>query len=105
MRVVIVDNSRGEVCDAGCGADWSSAEVIALARQRVRDSFGEGVQLEYLDLAGQPHNAAELKRIVGDRALPLLVIDGQARIAGQFDLRQLLDAISTEAEIKSQNSV
>jgi hypothetical protein len=36
-----------------------------------------------------------------DLSLPLLIIDGQTRISGQFDIRQLIDAINAEVEIKS----
>jgi len=31
--------------------------------------------------------------------LPLLLIDGEPRISGQFDLRQLLDAIEAALEM------
>jgi len=32
--------------------------------------------------------------------LPLLIINGEPRIPGQFDIRLLLDAIDAEIEIK-----
>ena len=105
-QIVIVDNSKGEKCDARCGIDWTSAEFIAIAKRRIKDSFGDKIQLEYLDLA-EPmtdHRISELAQVIRDKKLPLplLVINGQPRISGQFDIRQLMDAISAEMEINPQ---
>ncbi len=105
IQVTIADNPKGEKCDAHCGLDWSSAETISLASEQIKGRFGDRIQLKYLDLS-QPiteHHALELSQQVKDKdlSLPLLVINGQPRISGQFDIRQLLDAIETEVEIKS----
>jgi len=105
IQVTIVDDSTGEKCDAHCGVDWSSAEAISLATKRIKDRFGNSIQLEYLDLAKSitSHHALELSQQVKDKnlSLPLLLIDGQPRISGQFDIRQLLDAIEAEVEIRT----
>ena len=103
IQITIVDDSKVEKCDAHCGVDWSSAEVIALASQRIKDRFGDKIQLEYLDLS-KPiinHRALELSQQVKDKnlSLPLLVLNGQSRISGQFNIRQLVDAIEVEVEI------
>jgi len=104
IQVTIVDDSQGVKCDALCGVDWSSTEAISLATERIKDRFGDRIQLEYLDLS-KPitnHHALELSQQVRDKdlSLPLLVIDGQPRISGQFDIRQLVDAIEVEVEIR-----
>jgi len=104
VQVTIVDDSKGEKCDAHCGVDWSSPQVIALASQRIKDRFGDKIELDYLDLS-KPitnHHTLELNQIAGRKnlPLPLLVINGQPRISGQFDIRLLLDAIEAELEIK-----
>ena len=105
IQVTIVDDSMGGKCDAHCGMDWSSVETVSLAAERVSDRFGDRVQLGYLDLSKPitDHYAVELSQGIKSRnlSLPLLVIDGQPRISGQFDIRQLLDAIDAEVEIKS----
>lgn len=103
IQITIVDDSKIEKCQAHCGMDWSSPEVIALASQRIKDRFGDKIKLQYLDLA-KPianHYASELKQQVSSKKLPLplLVINGKPRISGQFDIRQLLDAIEAEIEI------
>ena len=104
IQVIIADDSRGEKCDAHCGIDWSSPEVIALAGQRIKERFGDKIQLEYLDLSKPITNnhALELHQIISSKnlPLPLLVINGQSRISGQFDIHLLLDAIDAEMEIK-----
>ena len=105
IQITIIDDSKGEKCDAHCGVDWSSAEAIALASQRIKDRFGAKIQLEYLDLSKPMtnHHALELSRRIRNKnlPLPLLLINGESRISGQFDIRQLLDAIDAEIEIKS----
>ena len=104
IQITIVDDSKGEKCDAHCGVDWSSAEAITLAGQRVKDRFGDKVQLEYFDLAKPMTNRVlELKQRIRNKnlSLPVLMIDGKPRISGQFDIRRLLDAIDAEIEIKS----
>ena len=104
IRVTIVDDSQGVKCDALCGVDWSSTEAVALATERIKDRFGDRVQLEYLDLAKPiaSHHALELSQQVRDKdlSLPLLAIDGKPRISGQFDIRQLVNAIEVEVEIR-----
>ena len=106
IQITIIDDSKGEKCDARCGADWSSAEAIALASQRIKDRFGDKIQLEYLDLSKPMANrhALELNQKFRSKnfSLPLLLINGEPRISGQFDIRLLLDALDAEVEIKSQ---
>ena len=102
IQITIIDDSMGEKCDAHCGADWSSAEVLALASQRIKERFGDKIKLQYLDLSRiANHHALELSQRFGNKnlSLPLLVINGQIRISGQFDIRMLLDAIDAEIEI------
>ena len=104
VQITIVDNSKVVECDAHCGAEWASAQTVDLAGQRIKERFGDRVQLEYLDLAESTSDqrALELKqRINGENlSLPLLIIDGEPRISGRFDIRQLLDAIEAELEIR-----
>ena len=105
IQITIVDDSKGEKCYAKCGLDWSSAEVITLASQRIKDRFSEKIELEYLDLSQATTNrhALDLSQEIkgGNLSLPLLTINGQPRISGQFDVRQLLDAIEVEMEMEA----
>jgi disulfide oxidoreductase YuzD len=103
IRVVIIDDSRGEKCDARCGVDWSSKEDMALAEQRIKDRFGGTVRLEYLDLSkpSDSGRASELMSGIRDEGLsfPLLLVNGETRISGRFDIRQLLDVVEAEMEL------
>jgi disulfide oxidoreductase YuzD len=105
IQIIIVDDSQGEKCEARCGVDWSSAEVIALASERIEERFDNKVKLNYLDLSGPMtgQQAVELNQRVRKEnlSLPLLVIDGQTRISGQFDIRMLLNAIDAELETRA----
>ena len=104
IQVIIIDDSKSEECEASCGVDWSSAEPLSLASQRIRDRFGNRVRLEYIDLS-KPMNSQrylDLTQKIKDMPLPLLVIDGESRISGRFDIRMLLDAIEAEIEIRPE---
>ena len=104
MQITVVDNSKGEKCDAHCGLDWSSPEAMDFASQRIKDKFGNKVQLEYIDLAkpNTHRRILELEQQVKAKnlTLPLLMINSQPRISGQFDIRMLLDVIEAELEIE-----
>ena len=50
IKINIVDDTHQQECDAGCGLDWSSTQTIALASQRIKDRFGDKIELAYLDL-------------------------------------------------------
>ena len=103
INIIILDDSTRRVCDADCGEDWSAPEAIALAHQRIKDRFSDKIQLEYVDLSKGTanHHVSEWSQVIRDRNLsvPLLLVNGELRISGQFDIRQLLDAIETEIEI------
>ena len=103
IQITIVDDSNKQGCTAGCGIDWSSEEAISLARQRVEDRFGPDAELKYLDLTRTPvsHDTTEWHKFIKDRNLPLpvLLLNGHPRISGEFDIRQLLDAVEVEMEM------
>ena len=104
IQVTIVYDSKGERCNVDCGVDWSSAEVITLTSQRIKERFDDRVELEYADLSKLGTNHPKLNQSLRNKnqSLPLLVIDGQVRISGQFDIHLLLDAIDAEIEIKQK---
>ena len=106
IQVTIIDDGKSEKCDAHCGLDWSLAENVTLASQRIRDRFGDKIQLERLDLSKPPANrhALDLIQPIKNKrpSFPLLVINGETRISGQFDIRLLLDAIEAELELNHE---
>ena len=101
--ITIINDSCQQECEAECGIDWSSPEAMTLASQRIKDRFGNGVQLTYFDLSKQVanHDALEWREVIQnkDLLLPLLLINGQLRISGRFDIRQLLDTVAVEIEM------
>lgn len=101
MLITIADDSTGEFCEVECGTDWSSGEIRTLAEERIEEKLSGRGQLEYIDLSqdGDSQRALELKREIGDALLPALLIDGHIRIGGNFDIRQMLDAIEVEMEL------
>ncbi len=107
IRVSIIDDSSLPKCDAYCGANWSSEEVLVLARQRVTERFGDRVRLQYIDRSKSTTNDDALKawgQAIKNKnlSLPLLLINSEPKISGEFDIRQLLDAIEADLEIEAQ---
>ena len=98
-----MDESGRKDCDAGCGTDWSSPEALALATRQVKDRFGDEAALDYLDLANETGDsqANDWRQKIREKNLsvPLLLINGHLRIAGQFDIRQVIDAVEAEMEM------
>ncbi len=100
IEAYIIGGKQANGCVIGCGMDWFSAESLTLADKQIEARFGDSVRLQYLDLSetaavlGQPLH----RRIINEN-LPLLVINGEPRISGPFDIRMLLDAIEAEVEI------
>ena len=103
IKVTIINDSRQEECEVECGIDWSSPEAMALANQRVKERFGDKIQLVYLDMSktGSSHDTLDWNELINNKnlSLPMLLINGQLRISGQFDIRQLLDVIEVETEL------
>lgn len=103
IEISILDESSRRDCDAGCGMDWSSPDVLALASEQVRHRFGNEAHLAYLDLShgARDQQARDWRQAIRERNLsvPLLLINGHLRIAGQFDIRQVVDAVEAELEI------
>ena len=108
LTLTITDDTGIERCGAGCGMDWSSRDNIALANQKIRDKFGPGVKLEYLDLAkdtSNPRILALKKKVEKEKlSLPVVMVNGQTRISGQFDVRMLLDVVEIERELHPQEA-
>ena len=103
IQVTIIDDSKGEKCDARCGVDWASEGALALAKRRIKDRFGDRIRLEYLDISESSASRRASELVPGikskDRPLPMLLVNGETRIPGQFDIRQLLDVIEVETEL------
>jgi hypothetical protein len=104
FKIDVIDDTSRRDCDIDCGTDWSSKEAVDLADHQIKSRFGMETRLEYLDLSliTPDHRAAKWRQIIKEKSLsvPLLLINGKLRIAGQFDTRQLIDAIEAEMELK-----
>ena len=99
LRVAIFDRKgeAGKLCAEPCGVDWTEEENQRLARQNLRQFFGDGVELEFYDAGEAPPDIARgLKE--GGLILPLLVINGKVRLQGFFDFRRLRDMVEAVGE-------
>lgn len=103
IKVTIINDLARQDCDASCGTDWSSKDSMELAREQIKNRFGDSVQLTYLDLAGTKEDDSLIdwgdKIIDENLSVPLLILNGRLRITGNFDIRQMLDVIEAELEM------
>jgi len=100
VRVTIIDDSAARSCEGNCGVDWSKPESLAPAREKISERFGDDVRLEYVDLS-QATDTGFLREVglqTKGMPLPILLANGRPRIAGEFDLRQLMDVIEVDLE-------
>lgn len=104
ITVSIVFNSKSKGCEAACGPDWSNPEYFDIVKTRARERFGDLIKLELVDLAGEDEHLAVMKKKINEDnlGLPLLLIDNEVRIVGEFDVRQLMDAVEVVKEIDGQ---
>ena len=104
LPVIIVDDSEMQECDAGCGTDWSLSVSLDLLKERIKEKFNDKIVIDYVDISKGESSQQKLewRRLIEDNSLPvpLLLVDGELRMSGQFDIRQILDAIETHMEIK-----
>ena len=101
VKITIVDDtSSSSRCGAGCGTDWSKTESIETAREEIRDRFGKRASLDYVDLVApsKPAVARKVRSTVKGMPIPVLLANGRPRIAGEFDVRQILDVIEADLE-------
>jgi len=103
IRVTIIDDAKAEKCEGHCGLDFTSPQTIEETAELLKNLYGETVELECLDLE-EPATSLSYPEIVSrirkDKlALPVLLINGNLRIAGYFDIYQLQNTIQVEMEM------
>ena len=104
IRVDILEQKENaKLCTENCGVDWLSPQPQQEATERLRHIYRDSVQIHFLDLGNlqvRQEHGQWLKRVEEEGLLlPLLVIDGEVRISGFFDMRMLLDMIEAEREL------
>ena len=103
VTMTIIDDPLAHPCQGRCGVDWSKPESLALARERIAARFGADATLEYVDLLTAAHTDAFRHTAEKESmSLPILLANGRPRIVGEFDLRQLMDAIEVDIEAGSE---
>ena len=105
IEINIIDDTSRRDCDIDCGTDWSSREAVILANRQIKSRFGVETCFEYIDLSRTTpdHRTVQWSQAIKERnlSIPLLLINGQLRIAGQFDARQIIDAVEVEMELRT----
>lgn len=95
------DNAK--MCSESCGVNWLTPEPQREARERLRQAYGDSVNIEFFDLdipSIREKHGEWLTRVKEEHLLlPLLVINGEVRINGFFDVRMLFDMVEAEGEL------
>ena len=105
ILVTVVDDAGSPKCEARCGLDLSSPETFKSTADVLQRAFGNRVKLEYATLdALQASPLADINARVkaGELSLPLLLINGKARVSGYFDLHLLQESIQAEIEMAAR---
>jgi hypothetical protein len=105
LHVTILEEPGARRCEGQCGVDWSSEESQDAARQALRARFGDSVDLEFFALeqsSPPPTMASLVERVRAENLpLPLLAVDGQPRIWGDFDIRMMFTVVDAEMETRN----
>lgn len=101
LRIEIVTDSTQPLCKVDCGTDWSQPGAIENARSVLKERFGDRVRLEHIDVSRHRGMRRKLGKGVN---FPLLLADGQIRLSGQFELRQVIDTAEASLEIGASTS-
>ncbi len=104
IRVTILGDSSAPPCEGDCAINWLDPEHRALATKELARRFGSDVGVEFVDVSGPPQKAEQRAFILRARreglTFPALLINGNTRIPGPFDMRMLLDIVEVEVERK-----
>lgn len=102
IQVTILGDSSAPPCEGDCAINWLKPEHRASAAKGLAARFGDDVQVEFVDVSGPLKKAAHRALVQRARkeglTFPVLLINGNTRIPGPFDMRMLLDIVEVEAE-------
>ena len=51
IKVTVIDDTGAGKCEAHCGLEFSSPQVVEQVKELLINLYGEKIQLEYLDMA------------------------------------------------------
>jgi hypothetical protein len=90
LNIEIINSSNQTLCQSKCGIDWSIPHIRNEIVKILTEIYGNFVRIEYTDNAVdrgiQPNH-------------PVLLMNGQVRLIGPFDLHQLIETIETQLEV------
>jgi disulfide oxidoreductase YuzD len=95
VLIKIINNSR-RICQTDCSTDWTQVSAVLQTQSVLKEKFGDNVKLVYQDVSS---DETESKKYQEETSFPLLVIEGQVRLAGRFEIRQIVDIIQAHLEI------
>lgn len=99
VRVTIFDHSKEEHCSGYCGVAWS-LEEIAFVTEHLKRKYGDGVEVEYIDLARSEAPPEIIDRVrTYNLPLPVVAINGVLKLSGCVEYRAIMEAIEAQREV------
>ncbi|MBI4333701.1 MAG: hypothetical protein HY673_20755 [Chloroflexi bacterium] len=102
IEVTVLVDSAAPSCEGDCVMDWLKPENQAVARRELARKHGDGAAVDFVDIRasspGAPRAGLVRQTLAGNPRFPALLLNGNPRIAGPFDLRMLLDMVETEMD-------
>jgi glutaredoxin len=101
IQALIVFDSTAKSCEAACGLNWRDANNLSILKKRLKERLGDGVAVALLDVSEENDRERQIKSkiVLENLTLPVLFVDGTVRISGEFDMRQVLDAVEAALEL------
>ena len=95
IHVEIVGADKQASCHTECTIDWSQSEIQIQARNELRKRFGKHIKLDFISM----EDAND--KLIHEKDFPLLLMNDQIRMSGQFDIKKLIEIIETQMEIEA----
>jgi hypothetical protein len=90
LHIEIINGNKNTLCQSKCGSDWSNPEIQTQVADELVKRYGDCIRIKY--------SCSVSKNVTGAEN-SLLIINGQVRLSGAFDERELMDLIETQLEI------
>lgn len=101
IQALIVFDSTAKSCEAACGLNWADANNLNILKKRLKERLGDRIAVEFLDVSVESDRERQIKTeiVLENLTLPVLFVDRTVRISGEFDMRQVLDAVEAAIEL------
>ena len=88
LQIKIIDVDCNTLCQTKCGTNWSNPDIRTQVTKELKERYRNRIKIEYTKAAVHDSEKG-----------PILIMNGQIRLTGQFDKLQLIEIIETDLEL------